>query len=123
MSNSVLASRHDPDELHVWVALGGFLAGYSGNTRAAYRLDLRQFVSWCDTRGLAIFEVRRVHIELFARSLERRAGRGHDRPAAVEDQRILRILRRRDSLPALRGNPSYGWFCSVIGQICLGMAV
>ena len=71
MSGTVLASRHDADELQVWVALGGFLAGYSGNTRVAYRQDLHRFVSWCNARGLAIFEVRRVHIELFARSLER----------------------------------------------------
>ena len=71
MSGTVLASRHEADELEVWVALGGFLAGYSGNTRVAYRQDLHQFVAWCNARGLAIFEVRRVHIELFARSLER----------------------------------------------------
>jgi integrase/recombinase XerD len=29
------------------LALAGFLAGYSGLTRDAYELDLRQFVSWC----------------------------------------------------------------------------
>ena len=25
----------------------GFLAGYSGRTREAYILDLRQFIRWC----------------------------------------------------------------------------
>ena len=29
------------------LALAGFLAGYSGLTRQAYELDLRQFASWC----------------------------------------------------------------------------
>ncbi len=29
------------------LALAGFLAGYSGLTRQAYQLDLRQFASWC----------------------------------------------------------------------------
>src|SRR5271165_5773815 len=54
------------------LALGGFLAGYSGLTRDAYELDLRQFVSWCDGRGLDLFQVRRADIEEFARELERR---------------------------------------------------
>ena len=30
------------------VALAGFLAGYTGRTREAYTLDLRQFFAWCD---------------------------------------------------------------------------
>ena len=29
------------------LALAGFLAGYSGLTREAYELDLRQCASWC----------------------------------------------------------------------------
>jgi integrase/recombinase XerD len=29
------------------LALAGFLAGYSGPTREAYELDLRQYASWC----------------------------------------------------------------------------
>ena len=29
------------------LALAGFLAGYSGLTREAYKLDLRQYASWC----------------------------------------------------------------------------
>jgi len=29
------------------LALAGFLAGYSGLTRQAYELDLRQYTSWC----------------------------------------------------------------------------
>jgi integrase/recombinase XerD len=29
------------------LALAGFLAGYTGLTREAYTLDLRQFTAWC----------------------------------------------------------------------------
>jgi hypothetical protein len=29
------------------LALSGFRAGYSGLTREAYTLDLRQYVAWC----------------------------------------------------------------------------
>jgi integrase/recombinase XerD len=32
------------------LALAGFLAGYTGLTRDAYALDLRQFASWCQQR-------------------------------------------------------------------------
>src|SRR5204863_2722111 len=52
------------------VALAGFLAGYRGLTREAYALDLRQFASWCRSRSLALFTVRRADIEGFARDLE-----------------------------------------------------
>jgi hypothetical protein len=52
------------------MALAGFLAGYSGMTREAYALDLRQFAAWCHRRQLRLFAVRRADIELFARELE-----------------------------------------------------
>ena len=29
------------------LALAGYLAGYTGLTRQAYELDLRQYVTWC----------------------------------------------------------------------------
>jgi integrase/recombinase XerD len=53
----------DPERL----ALAGFLAGYRGLTREAYALDLRQFSTWCRTRSVALFAVRRADIEGFAR--------------------------------------------------------
>jgi integrase/recombinase XerD len=56
----------EPEKL----ALAGFLAGYSGMTREAYALDLRQFTAWCRKRQLRLFAVRRADIELFARDLE-----------------------------------------------------
>ena len=71
-SSGVLVSTRelftDPEA----VALGGFLAGYSGLTREAYALDLRQFASWITGHGFGLFEVRRAHIEAFARDLEAR---------------------------------------------------
>jgi hypothetical protein len=54
------------------LALAGFLAGYSGLTRQAYELDLRQFVGWCRQHQLHLFQVRRADIECFARDLEAR---------------------------------------------------
>src|ERR1019366_4262258 len=58
----------DPERL----ALAGFLAGYRGLTREAYALDLRQFTTWCRTRSLPVFAIRRADIEGFARDLEAR---------------------------------------------------
>ena len=52
------------------LALTGFLAGYSGLTREAYALDLRLYTGWVTSAGMRLFEVRRVHIEAFARDLE-----------------------------------------------------
>jgi site-specific recombinase XerD len=75
MSNStaVLVRTHedpftDPERL----ALAGFLAGYSGLTREAYALDLRVYSTWVADFDLRLFEVRRAHIEAFARELEAR---------------------------------------------------
>jgi len=54
------------------LALAGFLAGYSGLTREAYELDLRQYASWCHQHHLSLFQARRADIECFARDLETR---------------------------------------------------
>ena len=54
------------------LALAGFLAGYSGLTRQAYELDLRQYASWCHQHHLCLFQARRADIECFARDLETR---------------------------------------------------
>jgi len=48
------------------LALAGFLAGYSGLTRQAYELDLRQYTSWCQQHHLRLFQARRADIECFA---------------------------------------------------------
>ena len=46
------------------LALAGFLAGYSGMTREAYTLDLRQFTAWCRQRQLHLFAARRADIAI-----------------------------------------------------------
>src|SRR3954471_10357070 len=56
----------DPERL----ALAGFLAGYSGQTRDAYALDVRQFLAFCHEHGLSLLKVRRADIEISARPLE-----------------------------------------------------
>jgi len=54
------------------VTLAGFLGGYSGLTRDAYALDLRQYTSWCQQHGLHLFQARRADIECFGRDMETR---------------------------------------------------
>jgi site-specific recombinase XerD len=54
------------------LALAGFLACYTGLTREAYALDLRQYASWCQQRHLHSFQARRADIGCFARDLEAR---------------------------------------------------
>ncbi len=54
------------------LALAGFLASYTGLTREAYMLDLRQFTAWCQNHDIALFAARRADIESFARDLEAR---------------------------------------------------
>src|SRR4051812_25527569 len=51
------------------------LVGYSGQTRAAYTLDLRQYTSSRATHGLHLVKVKRADVECCARDLEAR-GRG-----------------------------------------------
>ena len=51
-------------------ALAGFLAGYSGLTREAYTLDLRQYTSWCAQHGLHLFTAQRADVECFGRDME-----------------------------------------------------
>jgi integrase/recombinase XerD len=58
----------EPEQL----APAGFLASYTGLTREAYVLDLRQFAAWCHERQVALFAARRADIECFARDLEAR---------------------------------------------------
>jgi integrase/recombinase XerD len=95
------------------LALAGFLAGYSGLTREAYELDLRQYTNWCHQHYLRLFQVRRADIECFARDLETR-GRaratitrrlctiaGFYRYAVEED--LLESLARRACPPSPAG--------------------
>ena len=49
------------------LALAGFLAAYSGLTRQAYELDLRQYASWCQQHQLYLFQARRAYVAGAAR--------------------------------------------------------
>lgn len=54
------------------LAVGAFLARYSGRTFEAYRHDLRTFFLWAADAGLAVLDARRPHIELYRSALEER---------------------------------------------------
>ena len=54
------------------LAAAGFLARYSGSTRYSYSGDMRQFFAWCAQVNVGVFEVRRGHLELWARTMEER---------------------------------------------------
>ncbi len=93
--------RHDPFFTNPEsVALAGFLAGYSGLTRQAYTLDLRQFVGW-----------RAEHQVLPASwpDRQRRRERHHLTRATIRSVVEERGLDRRgpkaDELAALRSSP------------------
>jgi integrase/recombinase XerD len=53
------------------VALARLRHGYAGLTRDAYKLQagLRQYLSWCQQRGLHLFAARRADVECFGRDL------------------------------------------------------
>lgn len=59
----------------VQLALAGFLARYGEPTRTGYIYDLRCFFQWCENAGLPVFEAKRAHLEVFARTLEERYAR------------------------------------------------
>jgi Phage integrase, N-terminal SAM-like domain len=79
------------------LALAEFLAGYTGLTREAYALDLRQFTAWCKQHNLRLFQVRRADIECFARDLE---AKGRARATVTR-----RLSRRPQDYHALRPSP------------------
>ena len=84
-------------------ALVGFLAGYSGQTRNAYNLDLRQFTSWCATHGLHLFNAKRADIECYARDLEP--------PVGVQRARAIRT----DRMAGVAVGPAQGVSLALTG--------
>ena len=66
-AGELVAVELDPRRQVAHRAIAGYLAGYSGATLDAYRLDLRQWVIWLDGNGVDILSVQRAHIELYAR--------------------------------------------------------
>ncbi|MEX0797153.1 MAG: hypothetical protein WD274_10695 [Acidimicrobiia bacterium] len=84
------------DPFRARVAMGGFLAGYSGKTFEAYALDLRQWAQWCFDHNLDLFEVRlRSHRTVRTVARRGRPGQVDGRSAAVHDRGVLPVLHRR----------------------------
>lgn len=112
-SSVVLYDPHTTDREVITAA--GFLAGYSGRTREAYTLDLRQFVAWCRQHDIGLFDVRRAEIELYARHLEELG-----RARATIGRRLstiagfYRYATRKGSCPTRRQRTSavLGWITS-----------
>ena len=67
--------------------MAGFLAGYTGLTREAYALDLRQYPSWRQQHHIRLFQARRADIECFARDME---ARGRARATITRRRRASR---------------------------------
>lgn len=72
MTISVLTTTAPPLFDEARIAVAGYLARDPETTRRSYASDLLQFFAWCDFVGLRAFEVRRAHLELWARSVEER---------------------------------------------------
>jgi site-specific recombinase XerD len=66
-AGGLIAVDLDPRRQLAHRAIAGYLAGYSGATLDAYRLDLRQWATWLDGNGVDVLSVQRAHIELYAR--------------------------------------------------------
>jgi hypothetical protein len=79
-------------------AVAGFLAGYTGLTRRACCLHLRQFIGWCRRCRLRLVQARRAGIGCFARDLE--VG-GRARAA------ITRRLGGLSRPPSVTGSPAW----------------
>jgi integrase/recombinase XerD len=66
----VLVRYDDADVVTERSMVAGFLAGYTGSTRVSYTTDVRLFAAWCAGNGVRLLEVKRAHLELFARHME-----------------------------------------------------
>jgi site-specific recombinase XerD len=60
----------DPVIITERVAVAAFIAGYTDPTRRSYATDLRIFAGWCHDHGFNLLNVKRLHLETFARWME-----------------------------------------------------
>ena len=67
---AALVRYDDADTVTERSVVAGFLAGYTGGTRVSYTTDVRLFVEWCAGNGVRLLDVKRAHLELFARHME-----------------------------------------------------
>lgn len=66
----ILPAGHYLQQDPLNLAIAGFLARYGEPTRTGYALDLRKYVEWCNTTGLHPFDMKRPHLEVWARGME-----------------------------------------------------
>lgn len=66
---ATLIPAASPDQ-DLRLLIAGFLAGYGPSTRKTYAWIMKKWVVWCHERDLDVIQVRRVHIDLFARWME-----------------------------------------------------
>jgi len=67
---AVLVRTDDLVDVRERASIAGFLAGYTGTTRVSYTTDLRLFLAWCADSNVRLLDVKRAHLELFARRME-----------------------------------------------------
>ena len=60
----------DPVIITERVAVAAFIAGYTDPTRRSDATDLRIFAAWCHEHGIDLLNVKRPHLETFARWME-----------------------------------------------------
>ena len=60
----------DPVIITERVAVAAYIAGYTDPTRRSYATDLRIFAGWCHDHGINLLNVKRPHLETFARWME-----------------------------------------------------
>jgi integrase/recombinase XerD len=60
----------DPVIITERVAVSAFIAGYTEPARRSYVTDLRIFAGWCHDHGINLLNVKRAHLETFARWME-----------------------------------------------------
>lgn len=63
---AVVSTDKDPWE-ELRIAIAGWLAGYTDPTRRNYEVQLKQFMGWCHRERLHPFQLRRQHVEEYAR--------------------------------------------------------
>ena len=72
----LVAEPHERRWADARIAIAGFLAGYTGTTRAGHATELRLWAEWCHAHGLGVLDVYRPHLELYANNyLELELGR------------------------------------------------
>ncbi|MGN7133878.1 tyrosine-type recombinase/integrase [Rhodococcoides corynebacterioides] len=68
------AATETLDRFDVDLFVASFLSRYDGKTRERYTADLCRFLEWCDRHHLSPFQLRRQHLEVYAKYLAEERG-------------------------------------------------